>query len=237
MASSPHLLNHLLASLSAADRSALQPHLKFVDLPQETVLFEVGECVERVCFPHSGIVSLVVGLASGEMVEAAMVGRESIVGAAAALNGRTSLNKAIVQIGGVGSVIEAGRIRDLANDSESFRTTLIRHEELILAQAQQAVACNAVHSIEARLARWLLRCRDLTGSDDLLLTQEFLAQMLAVRRTSVSVVANTFQKAGILRYRRGHIRILNVEGLHESACECYATVKAHSERLLAALPE
>ena len=233
MSNSPHQFNRLLASLAPAEMSALQPHLKVVDLPQETVLFEIGDRVDRVYFPHSGIVSLVVGLASGEMVEAAMIGRESLVGAAAALNGRMSMNKAIVQIAGAASTLDADRLRALAHQDIAFRTTLIEHEELILAQAQQAAACNAVHTVEARLARWLLRCRDLTGSDDLPLTQEFLAEMLAVRRTSVSLVANTLQKAGLLRYRRGHIRILDVEGLRECTCECYQTIRAHAGRLLA----
>jgi DNA-binding MarR family transcriptional regulator len=108
----------------------------------------------------------------------------------------------------------------------------IIHEPLILVQAQQSAACNAAHTIDARLARWLLRCRDLQGSDDLLLTQEFIAEMLGVRRTSVSVVANTLQQAGLIRYRRGHIRILDLEGLQDTACECYQTVKSQAERLL-----
>ena len=99
-------------------------------------------------------------------------------------------------------------------------------------QAQQSAACNATHTVEARLARWLLRSRDLQGSDDLPFTQEFIAEMMGVRRTSVSVVANTLQQAGLVRYSRGHIRILNLEGLRASACECYETVKAHSDRLL-----
>ena len=112
------------------------------------------------------------------------------------------------------------------------RTALFRHEQIVLVQAQQSAACNATHTVEARLARWLLRCRDLQGSDDLLLTQEFVAEMMGVRRTSVSVVANTLQQAGFIRYRRGHIRILNLEGLQETACECYQTIKTHSDRLL-----
>lgn len=232
MTTSSHSYNQLLATLAPADMSALQPHLKLVDLAQETVLFEIGDKVDRVYFPHSGIVSLVVSLASGEVVEAAMIGRESLVGAAAALNGRISLSKAIVQIAGAASMLDAEKLRSLAAKDVVFRTRLIKHEELILAQAQQAAACNAVHTVEARLARWLLRCRDLTGSNDLQLTQEFLAEMLAVRRTSVSLVANTLQKAGLLRYRRGHIRILDIEGLRETACECYQTIKVHSDRLL-----
>jgi CRP-like cAMP-binding protein len=233
MAPNTHSPNLVLASLPVADLVTLQPELKVVELAQGTVLFEAGQTIDRVYFPHSGIVSLVVGLASGETIEAAMIGRESLVGGSAALNSKTAVTKSIVQIAGEASAVAVNSVRALAEGNISFRTAIIRHEELILAQAQQAAACNAVHTVEARLARWLLRCRDLMGSDDLELTQEFLAQMLCVRRTSVSLVANTFQQAGFLTYRRGRMRILNVEGLRESACECYDTIRAHAERLLA----
>jgi len=233
MAPNAHSSNRVLASLPVADLVTLQPELKVIELAQGTVLFEAGQTIDRIYFPHSGIVSLVVGLASGETIEAAMIGRESLVGGSAALNSRTAVTKSIVQIAGEASAVAVNSVRALADGNISFRTAIIRHEELILAQAQQAAACNAVHTVEARLARWLLRCRDLMGSDDLELTQEFLAQMLCVRRTSVSLVANTFQQAGFLTYRRGRMRILNVEGLRESACECYDTIRAHAERLLA----
>jgi len=109
---------------------------------------------------------------------------------------------------------------------------LIRHEQVLFAQSQQSAACNASHSVENRMCRWLLRMRDLAGSDDLTLTQEFLAQMLGVRRPSVSIVASVLQKAGLIRYSRGNIRILDVKGMLEGSCECYATVKAHYQRLL-----
>jgi len=234
MLASPKPFNRLLASLSPSELSALQPHLKLGELVQGTILFEAGQEIDRIYFPQAGIVSLVVSLASGDIIEAAMIGRESLVGGSAALNSRTSLTTAIVQIAGTASSLDADRVRVLARDNSEFRTAIIRHEELILAQAQQSAACNAVHVVEARLARWLLRCRDLTDSDDLPLTQEFLAQMLGVRRTSVSLVAHTFQQAGFLRYSRGNIRILNVEGLRESACECYDTIRLHAERLLGA---
>ena len=210
----------------------MRPHLKTIALEQGTVLFEAGDAVHQVYLPHSGIVSLVVALATGETIESAMVGRESIVGASSGLNGQISVCKAIVQIAGTASVLDAERLRSLAETSATCRAALFRHEQLILVQAQQAAACNATHTVEARLARWLLRSRDLQGSDDLMLTQEFLGQMLGVRRTSVSEVANTLQQAGFIRYSRGHIRILNLAGLQETACECYQTVKSQSERLL-----
>ena len=225
--------NQLLAALSTSDLAALKPYLKVVDLPQGVVLFEVGQPIDRVYFPHSGVVSLVVPLESGETIELAMVGRESLVGGAAGLRwprvaeqgDRTDRGR---RLGG-----GFGRLRRLAESSTGFRATLMRHEQLVLVQAQQSAACNATHSVEARLSRWLLRCRDLQGGDDLELTQEFLSQMLGVRRTSVSVVANTLQAAGLIRYRRGHIRVINLEELQDTACECYETVRAHAKRLLA----
>jgi CRP-like cAMP-binding protein len=228
----PHASNAFLASLPEADTAALRPHLKPVDLVQGAVLLEPGLPIEQVYFPHTGVVSLVVELASGDAIECAMVGREGVVGGASGLDGQASACKAIVQIAGTASVVDSHRVHELAESSQAARAALFRHEQLVLVQAQQSAACNATHTVEARLARWLLRCRDLQGSDDLLLTQEFIAEMMGVRRTSVSVVANTLQQAGFVRYRRGHIRILNLEGLQETTCECYQTVKTHSERLL-----
>ena len=225
--------NLFLKTLPAAEIKSLLPHLKTVDLPQEEILFEVGDPIHQVYFPHSGIVSLVVSLATGETIESGMIGRESLVGGSAGLNGQMSVCKAVVQIAGAASVLDSDRLRGLAQTSPACRAALFRHEQLILVQAQQSAACNATHTVEARLARWLLRSRDLQGSDDLLLTQEFLGQMMGVRRTSVSVVANTFQQAGFVRYSRGNIRILNVDGLRETTCECYHNVKAQAERLLA----
>ena len=124
-------------------------------------------------------------------------------------------------------------LRVLAHEHRALQALLIRHEQVLLAQAQQSAGCNASHTVEARMCRWLLRMRDLSGSNDLKLTQEFLAQMLGVRRTSVSVVAGTLQKAGFIRYSRGNIRLLDIEQVGQGACECYQTVKGHYERMLA----
>lgn len=233
----PQTANYLLASLPPADIAVLHPHLRTVELSQGTVLFEVGDKINHVYFPNSGAVSLVVPLESGETIECAMIGREGVVGGSSGLNGQVSVSKAIVQIAGTASMLDTDRFRSLADASLACRTTLFKHEQLILVQAQQSAACNATHTVEARLARWLLRCRDLQRSDDLVLTQEFLGQMLGVRRTSVSIVANTLQQAGLVRYSRGHIRILNLEGLQETTCECYHTVKSHSDRLLGSGPD
>jgi CRP-like cAMP-binding protein len=162
-----------------------------------------------------------------------MVGRDSVYGAAAALNGRVALNDAIVQIPGAASTIDVAHLRKAAADSASLRAALIRHAEFVFVQAQQSAACNATHTLEARLARWLLRAHDLSGGDTLLLTQEFLGQMLGVQRTSLSLVANTLQTAGLIRYRRGRIEIINLEGLMESSCQCYKAVRTQYDRLLA----
>lgn len=232
MAQSSYSSNHVLASLPAADLDLLLPHLQFVELPQETILFEAGGTISRIYFPHGGIVSLVVELSSGEMIEAAMIGREGVVGGLAALDGNVSVSRAIIQVAGAASAVDVDVVRRLADHSVGFRTTLIKHEQLLLAQSQQSAACNATHTLEARLSRWLLRCRDLIGGDDIALTQEFVAQMLGVRRTSVSIVANTLQQAGFIKYKRGHIRLLDVHGLRESACECYGAVKAVSDHLI-----
>ena len=229
MAKSP---NSLLASLPADVFSALSPHLKLVELKFGDVLAETGGAVRRVYFPYSGVISLVVELDVGSMIETAMVGRDGVLSAAAALDGKVSLNKGVVQLAGSAGVMEVDQLRRLAKEFEPFREILIRHEQVLFAQSQQSAACNASHTVEARMCRWLLHMRDFAGGDDLLLTQEFLAQMLGVRRTSVTVVASPLRKAGLIDYTRGRIRLRDVEGLKKEACECYAAVKAHYQRLL-----
>ena len=224
--------NRLLASLPANIFSAISPYLKIVELKFGDVLAEAGSPIRQVYFPYSGVISLVVELDVGMMIETAMVGRDGALNAASALDGKVSLNKGIVQSAGSAATIEVSRFRRLANELEPFRSLLIRHEQVLFAQSQQSAACNASHSVEARMCRWLLYMRDLAGSDDLMLTQEFLAQMLGVRRPSVSLVANTLQKAGLIKYSRGRMRLLDVKGLQKGACECYRTVKAHYQRLL-----
>ena len=228
----PQSSNQLLASLPAREFAIVEPHLKSVELAFGAVVAEAGSGIKRVYFPHSGVISLVVELKVGEMIETAMVGRDGVVNAASALDGNVSLNKGIVQVAGAASILGVQQLRNLAEKLKSFRALIIRHEQVLFAQSQQSAACNASHSVENRMCRWLLRMRDLAGSDDLRLTQEFLAKLLCVRRPSVSIVANTLQKAGLIRYRRGHIRLLDVNGLREGSCECYGTVKAHYVRLL-----
>jgi Crp-like helix-turn-helix domain len=228
----PQSPNRLLDTLPPGVFAAVQPHLKTVDLLFGDVVAETNRQVERVYFPHQGVISLVVEMSVGEMIETAMVGRDGVANATSSLDGKVALHKGIVQVAGEASVINPDILRQLADDSGLFRSLIIRHEQVLLAQAQQSAGCNASHRVEARMCRWLLRMRDLTGSDDLTLTQEFLAQMLGVQRSSVSAVAGTLQEAGWIRYRRGNIRILDPEALKGGACECYEAVRHHYNRLL-----
>jgi CRP-like cAMP-binding protein len=227
-----HSPNHLLAALPAAAFEPLRPHLKTIELVQEDVLVAAGDRLTRVFLPHSGVISLVVSLAGGGMVEVAMIGRDSIFGGSAALDGKISLTDAIVQFPGTASTLEVGVLRTAAEQSIAFRTQIIRHDQALFAQAQQSAACNAMHSAESRLARWLLRMHDLAGKDTLHLTQDFLAQMIGVQRNSVSTIAHELQRAGTIRYARGHIEITNLEALREASCECYQAVNAQYKRLL-----
>jgi CRP-like cAMP-binding protein len=217
----------VLASLSPGDAASIRPYLRPIELEHKKVLYEAGDKIKHVYFPTGAVVSLVVGLSTGEMVEAAMVGKDGVVGAASALDGRISLSRAIVQLAGSALVCDVLELKGAALQSHSFLAKLIRHEQTLYAQAQQSAACMAAHDVQARLSRWLLRARDLCGSDTLMFTQEFLAEMLAVRRTSVTIVAHTLQQAGMIKYSRGKIHILDVQGLRESACECYESVKGH----------
>ena len=228
----PNVSNLLLDSLSASDSAALKPHLRAVRLKSKQILFEAGGRIEAVYFPTGAIVSLVIGLSSGAMIEAAMVGRDGVIGASSALDGKISLSRAIVQIEGSGLICDVGGLRGVALQSNSLLSILIRHEQTLFAQAQQSTACMAEHDVVARLCRWLLRARDLAATDTLQFTQEFLAEMLGVRRTSVTVSARTLQQAGLIKYSRGAIQILDVDGLKESACECYDAVNEHHALLL-----
>lgn len=160
-----------------------------------------------------------------------MVGRDGGFGLASALDGKVAMCRAIVQLGGDAMVCEPAALKSAAMQSEKLISIVMRHEQTMFAQAQQSTACMAHHEVEARLCRWLLRARDLAGSDQLPFTQEFLA-MLGVRRTSVTTVARTLQEAGMVKYSRGKIEILDAEGIREGACECYETNRAQYQQLL-----
>ena len=224
--------NLLLGRLSQDDFDRLEPYLKITSFKQHSVLFEAEQEIKHVYFPTSGVVSLVVTLETGELVEAAMVGSDGVVGASAALDGRISLSRGIIQLPGDIVVCSIDGLKSAALQSPKLLSLLIRHEQTVYAQAQQSAACFASHHVQARLCRWLLRARDLAGTDTLLFTQEYLGEMLGVRRTSVTVVAHTLQSAGLIKYSRGKIQIIDAEALKDGACECYETIRRHYARLL-----
>ena len=224
--------NGFLSALSAEDYELIRPHLRMIDLPHEAILVETGETLKRAYFPHRGVISLVVKLAKGEHVQVAMVGRDSLLGTLSTMGDACALNTAIVLVPGAASVMDLDRLRDAADQSSTLRTLLTRHGLAVYAQVQQTAGCNAAHPVESRLSRCLLHTHDLSGDYRLLLTQEAMAQMIGARRNSVSLVANTLQHANFIHYSRGHIQILNLDGLRQTACECYATVKAQYDRLL-----
>ena len=232
MDSAPRSPNGFLSALAADDFELVRPYLRTVDLPQESVLVEVDETLKRAYLPHKGLISLVVKLAKGESVQIAMIGRDSIFGTFAALGDPTALNSAVVLVPGTASTLDIDRLRIAAEQSTTFRATLVRHGLAVYAQIQQTAGCNAAHTVESRLARCLLHTRDLSGSNNLLLTQESMAQMIGARRNSVSLVANTLQQAKFIHYSRGHIEITDFDGLSKTSCECYASVKAQYERLI-----
>ena len=224
--------NLLLAIMSPADFDLMQPVLRQVELSQGTVLYDVGDRISSVYFPWDTVVSMVASLSTGEMIEAAMVGRDGVVGALAALDGKVSLTRAIVQIGGRSAVCDVDAFKRVALKSTTILSLMLSHEQTVYAQAQQSAACNISHNVTARLSRCLLRARELAGSDTLPFTQEFLADMLGVRRTSVSPAANDLQRMGLIRYTRGRIQITDIDGLKATACECYETVRGYYDHLI-----
>lgn len=223
--------NRLLANLSPADFELVEPHLRPFELVRRIVVVTAGDELTDAYFPHSGIISLVVRLVEGETTEVAMVGRDSIFGASAALGVPLALSTAIVQSPGKCSALPIGRLIEAANLSRTFRTILVRHEQAIFVQAQQAAVCIASHPAVERLARWLLRARDAAGSDELHLSPELLGQMLGVKRNAISLAAGALQDKGLIRVGRGRIRIIDAVKLKVAACECYSTVRDELEYL------
>lgn len=232
MDSAPRSPNRFLSSLHVDDFELIRPHLRTVDLVQETVLVEGNKRLKQAYLPHRGVISLFVKPARREPVQVAMIGRDSIFGALSALGDPTAISTAVVLVPGIASTLELDRLRAIADKSATFRATLVRHELAVCAQIQQTAGCNATHTVESRLARCLLHTHDLAGDEKLVLTQEMMAHMIGARRNSVSLVANTLQQAKYIHYSRGHIEITNLDGLSKTSCECYATVKAQHDRLL-----
>jgi len=216
--------NKLLASLPRDHFDRLAPHLSTVTLQQGLVLFEAGDEVDQIYFPHYGMLSLLAVLRDGKAIETATVGREGVVGAMAGLGLYKSLVRVVVQMPMGGSRIAATHFRTIAAVSDPVRDLCIRYNEVLLSQARVTAACNALHPIEARFCRWLLQSADRAASDTIELTQEFLAEMLGVRRTSVTEVASRVQNAGVITYSRGVIKILDRPALMRMSCECYETL-------------
>lgn len=224
-------LNRLLEMLTHSDRAALEARMKTVELTQGTVLAEPGDEIRNVYFPHSGIVSFMVGLDDGAMVQTFMVGRDGVIGAAQALDTKTSINKILVQVSGTASMIDRDPLRQIVESHAGIRSLLAAHEQFLVADIQQTAACNARHSVEARMARWIMRMRDLAG-DDLPLTQDYLASMIGVRRSSVTDIAAAMQGAGAIRYVRGRLHVADPEELEALSCECGQAVRENYESLL-----
>ena len=216
--------NKLLASLPRDDFDRLLPYLSTITLQQGIVLNEAGDEVDQVYFPQYGMLSLLAVLRDGKAIETATVGREGVVGAMAGLGLYKSLVRVVVQMPVSVSKISASHFRTVAAGSDAVRNLCIRYNEVLLSQARVTAACNALHSIEARFCRWLLQSADRAASDTVALTQEFLAEMLGVRRTSVTEVASKVQAAGAITYSRGVIKILDRSALMRMSCECYETL-------------
>jgi CRP-like cAMP-binding protein len=228
---SPPTPNRFIATLSPADRALLEPSLKIITLEQGKILYEQGGDIDQVYFPHSGMISVVALLDQGDkIVEVATIGREGAVGLVAGFGPTHAFNRAIIQVTGVMSEMETGALQSAVKKSDTLRDHIVRYNELLLAQIQQGVACNAYHEGEARLCRWLLQTRDRIDTDVIPLTQEFLSEMLGVRRTTVTLIARTLQNRDLVRYRRGKIEILDHKGLQENACECYETIKRRTNK-------
>jgi CRP-like cAMP-binding protein len=235
MTASGHPPNQLLQMLDAADLNLLSPYLATVEMVRESVLGEAGAPLRYVYFPHAGSVSITVSLSEGQTIEVAMLGRDNVVGGGAALADGIASADAVVLFPGPASLLEIAAFRTVAAASVPFRSLMVRHEQAMLAHAQQSLLCNTLHSVEARLARWLLRARDLSDNQILPLTQEVLAQMMGVRRNAISLVAHALQRAGIIHYTRGQIVIIDLPALETTSCDCYSAVKASHSRLVGGL--
>jgi CRP-like cAMP-binding protein len=227
-----HCANRLLAAMDAEDFSRLEPNLEMVDLPRGKVLYDHGEFIRHAYFPQNSVVSVVAVMEDGHLVEMTVFGREAVFGLASAFVSRQSHGRYIVQIPGKASRIEVDRLKEALDVNPKLLDLFRLYIEALLAQTFQTVACNAVHSVEARCCRWILSTRDRVDQDTLPLTHEFLAEMLGVQRSTVSLIARTLQTAGLITQSRGVITVADRGGLEESACECYGVVRRTFERLL-----
>jgi CRP-like cAMP-binding protein len=224
------LKNRLLTSLP--DLGILVPHASTICLPQGIVLFEVGDEIDYVYFPHTGMLSLISVMRDGRAIETATIGREGVVGAMAGLGLNKSRVRVMARLGSTATRIAAPQFRNAVTRSGPLYDLCIRYNEVLLAQARITTACNALHALEARICRWLLESTRRIESNTVVLTQKLLADMLGVRRTSVTEIARRIQDRGIISYSRGMIKILDRTRLERLACECYHSLIEHEANLL-----
>jgi CRP-like cAMP-binding protein len=224
--------NRLLAALSDESFSGLRPHLKATYLPRGKVLCEADQRLRRVYFLEAGAVSLVTVFEDGTTAEMATIGREGVVGIGALLGGQQAFGRHVVPVAGSALALEIARFQSALQENTEIRTACETYAQAFFAHLLQNVACNAIHRVDQRCARWLLMCNDQAENHTFELTQEYLSEHLGVRRSTVTVVAGTLQRAGLIRYRRGAITVLDRPGLEATACECYRTVRDGYEQML-----
>jgi CRP-like cAMP-binding protein len=225
--------NHILQALGADEVATLLPRLTPVELRQDDVLVEAGALLTHVYFVESGLVSLLSLTRDGQTVETGIVGPEGMVGSILIIGAERAATQAVVRIHGRALKGSAAAFMEACRTIAALRQAANRHLRIVLLQAQQNTTCRALHTLEARFARWLLHAQDALHCPQLELTQEFLSDMLSAQRTSISVVAHRLQVAGLIRYRRGRIEVTDREGLETLACECYGVIKGE---MAAALP-
>jgi CRP-like cAMP-binding protein len=224
--------NRLLAALPVKVFDRLQPHLQPVSFALGGVVYESSEQMEHIYFPTTCIVSLLYTMADGATAEMGLVGNDGVVGIALFMGGNTVPNRAVVQVGGDAFKMHAPVIQEEFRRGGPCQMLLLRYTQALITQISQTAVCNRLHTVEQRLCRWLLLTHDRVDSAELRLTQEFIANMLGGRRESVTKAARHLQAAGLIRYVRGHITILNRQGLEAASCECYQVVKNEFDRLL-----
>ncbi len=229
--------NRLLSLLSDADYERLRPHLSHLVLEYRKSLYEASRPIEQVYFPIDGVASLVITTAEGASAEVGTIGSEGLVGLPVCLGDHESRSSSVyVQVPGTALKMDAGIFRSELAASPTLNLIMLRYTHTFFNQVAQSAACAHLHRVEQRCCRWLLMTRDRMPSDDFLLTQEFLGMMLGVRRTTVTEVMGSLQKQGLIRYRRGHVSILDPDALRLRACECYDISRLEFDRLLGDTP-
>ena len=223
--------NRLLAALSSAEMKRLRPQLEAVDMPLGRVVYESGLALEHLYFPSTGIVSLLYVMLDGSSAEIAVVGNEGAVGISLFMGGETTPSRAVVQSAGRAWRLPARLMHTEFDRGGSLQHLLLRYTQALITQMTQTAVCNRHHSVDQQLCRWLLLSLDRLEGDELVMTQELIANMLGVRREGVTAAAGKLQKAGVIDYRRGHIKVLDREKLESLSCECYRVVKRESDRL------